>query len=105
VAGLRGSFRCVAPDYPGFGLSSAPPAYGFTPREQSRVLEEFVDRLQLRDVTLVMQDWGGPIPGPGGAPPGSSGEWCSKHLGLGPGAPQAARKFSVAADRSASSCR
>jgi pimeloyl-ACP methyl ester carboxylesterase len=61
IGGLRGSFRCVALDYPGFGLSSAPPGYGFTPREQSRVLEEFVDRLGLRDLTLVMQDWGGPI--------------------------------------------
>jgi len=61
IAGLRGSFRCVALDYPGFGLSSAPPGYGYTPREQSRALEEFVDRLGLHDVTLVMQDWGGPI--------------------------------------------
>jgi pimeloyl-ACP methyl ester carboxylesterase len=61
IGGLRGSFRCVALDYPGFGLSSAPPGYGFTPREQSRVVEEFVDRLGLHDVTLVMQDWGGPI--------------------------------------------
>jgi pimeloyl-ACP methyl ester carboxylesterase len=61
IAGLRGSFRCVALDYPGFGLSTAPSGYGFTPREQSRVVEEFVDRLGLRDITLVMQDWGGPI--------------------------------------------
>ena len=61
IAGLRGQFRCVALDYPGFGLSPAPPGYGFTAREQSRVVEEFVDRLGLRDVTLVMQDWGGPI--------------------------------------------
>jgi pimeloyl-ACP methyl ester carboxylesterase len=61
VAGLRGSFRCVALDYPGFGLSSAPPGYGFTPFEQSRMLEEFVDHLGLQDITLVMQDWGGPI--------------------------------------------
>jgi pimeloyl-ACP methyl ester carboxylesterase len=61
IAGLRGSFRCIALDYPGFGLSTAPAGYGFTPREQSRVVEAFVDRLGLRDITLVMQDWGGPI--------------------------------------------
>jgi pimeloyl-ACP methyl ester carboxylesterase len=61
INGLHGSFRCVALDYPGFGMSSAPPGYGFTPREQSRVVEEFVDRLGLHDITLVMQDWGGPI--------------------------------------------
>ncbi|RKH35898.1 alpha/beta fold hydrolase [Corallococcus praedator] len=58
---LRGSYRCIAIDYPGFGLSEAPAGYGFTPREQSLVVEEFMERLQLRDVTLVMQDWGGPI--------------------------------------------
>jgi len=58
---LRGSYRCVALDYPGFGLSQAAAGYGFTAREQSYVVEEFVQRLGLRDVTLVMQDWGGPI--------------------------------------------
>jgi pimeloyl-ACP methyl ester carboxylesterase len=61
IGGLRSSFRCVALDYPGFGLSSPPPGYGFTPREQSQVLEEFIERLGLHDLTLVMQDWGGPI--------------------------------------------
>jgi pimeloyl-ACP methyl ester carboxylesterase len=61
VVGLRGRFRCVALDYPGFGQSSAPPGYGFTPREQSHVVEEFVDHLGLKEITLVMQDWGGPI--------------------------------------------
>lgn len=61
IGGLRGSYRCVALDFPGFGLSDAPPGFGYTPAEQSRVLEEFVDRLGLHDVTLIMQDWGGPI--------------------------------------------
>ncbi len=61
IAGLRGQLRCVALDYPGFGLSTASTGFGFTPREQSHVVEEFADRLQLNDVTLVMQDWGGPI--------------------------------------------
>jgi pimeloyl-ACP methyl ester carboxylesterase len=61
IRGLRGSYRCVALDYPGFGLSGAPAGFRFTPREQSLIVEAFVDRLGLRDVTLVMQDWGGPI--------------------------------------------
>ncbi|WP_158625566.1 alpha/beta fold hydrolase [Corallococcus carmarthensis] len=61
IRGLRGSYRCIALDYPGFGLSEAPAGFGFTPREESLVVEEFVEQLQLRDVTLVMQDWGGPI--------------------------------------------
>lgn len=61
IAGLSGEYRCVALDYPGFGLSDAPPGFGYTAAEESRVVEAFVDRLGLRDVTLVMQDWGGPI--------------------------------------------
>jgi pimeloyl-ACP methyl ester carboxylesterase len=61
IAGLRGSARCIALDYPGFGLSRAPANYGFTPDEQSQIVEEFVDALGLHEVTLVMQDWGGPI--------------------------------------------
>lgn len=61
IAGLADEFHCVAPDYPGYGMSTAPPGYGFTPREHSAALEQFVDRLDLRDLTLMVQDWGGPI--------------------------------------------
>lgn len=61
IAGARDDFRCVALDFPGYGMSDAPPGYGFTPREHSEVLEHFVDRLGLRDVTMMIQDWGGPI--------------------------------------------
>jgi len=61
IAALRSDFRCVALDYPGYGMSDAPPGYGFTPREHSLVLERFVDRLGLSDLTLMVQDWGGPI--------------------------------------------
>lgn len=61
IAALRDRYRCVALDYPGFGRSVAPHGYGFTPREHSRMVERFVDVLGLRDLTLFVQDWGGPI--------------------------------------------
>jgi len=61
VDGLRDRFRCIAIDYPGFGLSTAPAGYGFTPAEHAAVVEHFVNELDLRDVTLMTQDWGGPI--------------------------------------------
>src|SRR6516162_5396263 len=61
IAALKSDYRCVALDYPGYGMSDAPPGYGFTPGEHSAVLERFVDRLGLRDLTLMVQDWGGPI--------------------------------------------
>jgi haloalkane dehalogenase len=61
IAGLSDRFRCIAPDYPGFGRSEAPPGYGFTPVEHAAVIERLVVELDLRDVTMMVQDWGGPI--------------------------------------------
>lgn len=61
IAGLSDRFRCVAPDLPGFGLSSARGGYGFTAAEHSAVVRRFVEALGLTDVTPVVQDWGGPI--------------------------------------------
>jgi haloalkane dehalogenase len=61
IKGLRGSFRCIAIDYPGFGLSRPASEYRFTPAEHAGVVERFVLELDLRDVTMMVQDWGGPI--------------------------------------------
>src|SRR5215472_18402265 len=58
IAGLSDEFRCVALDYPGYGMSDAAPGYGYTPAEHSAVLERFVDELRLTDLTLMVQDWG-----------------------------------------------
>ncbi len=43
IVRLHDGFRCVAPDYPRFGLSEAPSGYGFTPREHSDCIERFAD--------------------------------------------------------------
>jgi haloalkane dehalogenase len=61
VTGLRGRYRCLAVDHPGFGLSSAAPGYGFTPAEHAGVLEQLILRLDLTELTMMVQDWGGPI--------------------------------------------
>jgi haloalkane dehalogenase len=61
IKGLRDRYRCVAPDLPGFGLSNAPSGYGFTAAEHAQAIERFVERLDLSDATLLVQDWGGPI--------------------------------------------
>jgi len=58
---LRPQFRCVAVDYPGFGLSEAAPGYRYLPTEHTQVIEKFVDILALSGVTLIAHDWGGPI--------------------------------------------
>ena len=61
VVGLRNRFRCVALDYPGFGLSVRPDDYGYTPKEHARIVGELVDHLELSDMIVMGQDWGGPI--------------------------------------------
>jgi tRNA(adenine34) deaminase len=57
---LEAGDRVVAPDFPGFGRSDKPKkdsAHAFTWHRQ--VLLEFVERLDLRRIVLVVQDWGG----------------------------------------------
>jgi haloalkane dehalogenase len=61
IGALRADFRCIALDYPGFGLSTAKTGYRFLPEEHADVVAGFVDALGLGGVTLVGQDWGGPI--------------------------------------------
>jgi haloalkane dehalogenase len=61
ILGLRDRYRCIAPDFPGFGLSRAAPGYTFTPAEHAIVLERLLLHLGLADVTMMVQDWGGPI--------------------------------------------
>jgi haloalkane dehalogenase len=61
IRALRGDFRCVALDFPGFGLSTARPGCRYLPEEYAEVVTAFVDALSLTGVTLVAHDWGGPI--------------------------------------------
>lgn len=61
IQALRGKFRCIAMDYPGFGLSERPTGYGYTSAEHADVVGQLVDHLALDHFTVVGQDWGGPI--------------------------------------------
>ena len=57
---LASGARVVAPDLPGFGRSDKPADDdAFTFDFHRAFLLEFVERLDLRNVTLVVQDWGG----------------------------------------------
>jgi pimeloyl-ACP methyl ester carboxylesterase len=54
--------RCVAFDHMGFGFSDKPPrlsAYTLQTHVDNAIA--LIDELDLRDVTLVAHDWGGPI--------------------------------------------
>ena len=59
IKALRANFRCVAFDFPGFGLSTAAVGYGFTLAEQAAVVARFIETLNLREIILVGNDSGG----------------------------------------------
>jgi haloalkane dehalogenase len=61
IGQLRDRFRCIAVDYPGFGLSDRPSGYGYTPSEHVTVVEELVAQLDLHGMLVMGHDWGGPI--------------------------------------------
>jgi haloalkane dehalogenase len=61
ITALHGQFRCIAPDYLGFGLSDRPAGFGYKVDEHVQVIGEFVDHLGLDGYLTMGQDWGGPI--------------------------------------------
>ncbi len=58
----RAGHRAVAPDFIGFGRSDKlVDRSAYTYQMHVRMLTAFLDRLDLHDITLVCQDWGGLI--------------------------------------------
>ena len=53
--------RVVVPDHMGFGKSETPQNRSYSIREHYENLERLLLHLDLRDITLIMQDWGGPL--------------------------------------------
>jgi pimeloyl-ACP methyl ester carboxylesterase len=60
---LADGYRLIAPDYPGFGHSDAPPAaeFGYTFDRITDYVEQFTDVVGVDRYTLVVQDYGGPV--------------------------------------------
>jgi pimeloyl-ACP methyl ester carboxylesterase len=60
---LADKYHLIAPDYPGFGHSSAPPPSDFTYTFDNiaGVIGEFTAKLGLNNYVLLMQDYGGPV--------------------------------------------
>jgi pimeloyl-ACP methyl ester carboxylesterase len=66
IPGLSQAHRVIVPDHVGCGLSDKPQDAGrarpyYTLEQHIQNLEALVDRLDLRNITLVLHDWGGPI--------------------------------------------
>ncbi|WP_194778278.1 alpha/beta fold hydrolase [Pararhodonellum marinum] len=61
IKNLKSKYRCIAVDHMGFGLSDKPEHYDYATQNHSKTLESFVLQKQLKDITLVVHDFGGPI--------------------------------------------
>lgn len=59
---LADRYHIVAPDYPSFGQSDAPPPdqYAYTFDHIANTMEQLVETLRLKSYVLYMQDYGGP---------------------------------------------
>jgi len=58
---LRSDYRCIAMDHLGFGLSDKPKDWSYLPKDHAANLTALIEGLGLKDITLIVQDWGGPI--------------------------------------------
>jgi pimeloyl-ACP methyl ester carboxylesterase len=56
-------YHMIAPDYPGFGHSDAPPpaSFSYTFDHIAAVTNRFVETLGLNSYVIYMQDYGGPV--------------------------------------------
>lgn len=61
VLAFRDRYRTIACDHLGCGLSDKPQDYPYTLAQHTDNLCRLIDALDLRDITLVVHDWGGAI--------------------------------------------
>lgn len=61
ISELSKNYRCIAVDHLGFGLSEKPESIPGTPEWHAENLSEFIKKMDLQDITLVVHDFGGPI--------------------------------------------
>ncbi len=63
IPALADEFLLVAPDYPGFGHSSAPTAdhFDYTFDKLAAVVEKLAETSGLKNYTLYVQDYGAPV--------------------------------------------
>src|SRR5262245_947742 len=63
ICRLSDAFHVIAPDYPGFGHSDAPPReeFSYTFDHLADIVEKFSENCGLTRYALYMQDFGGPV--------------------------------------------
>lgn len=58
---LGSRYRLIAPDYPGFGHTEAPPGFTYSFDNLADVMEGFVERLGLTRFVMYVFDFGAPV--------------------------------------------
>ncbi|MBY0516234.1 MAG: alpha/beta fold hydrolase [Bacteriovoracaceae bacterium] len=61
IKAFSGHYRCIVPDHMGCGFSDKPQDYEYTLENHVQNIEKLVKFLDLKDITLVVHDWGGAI--------------------------------------------
>jgi len=62
IAALSANYRCIAPDLPGFGLSTAPDDFDYSLDGMATFIDRLVTELGIRETLhLVVHDIGGPF--------------------------------------------
>jgi cis-3-alkyl-4-acyloxetan-2-one decarboxylase len=61
IHALRGTYRVIVPDHMGFGKSATPQDRSYWLQDHIDNLERFMLAQDLRDITLVLHDFGGPV--------------------------------------------
>lgn len=61
IKSLSAQYRCIAVDHIGFGLSDKPFDFSYLPQEHAKHLDALLESLDLKNITMVVGDWGGPI--------------------------------------------
>ena len=60
---LATRYHLIAPDFPGFGQSDAPPpsAYAYTFDNLARTINRLLEQLKINKYTFYLHDYGGPV--------------------------------------------
>ena len=63
IAELAGKYHLIAPDYPGFGQSSMPPAneFAYTFDHLAEIIDQFITAKGLEKFSLYIMDYGSPV--------------------------------------------
>ena len=61
--GLKDDYHLIAPDYPGFGMSSvpSPKEFTYTFDRLAEVIDSFLEQKKISSYALMIQDYGAPV--------------------------------------------